>query len=143
MVALDGSRAAEAALEPATQLARALGAELLLCRVIKPVTLPADPILPASLAYATTLTDQLVRNGEDYLIRLAERLAESGVPVKHRTLAGHGAAATLIDAAQDLKAGLMVVATRARGGFGRLGSVADKVMRGAPCPVLLYRRPRR
>jgi nucleotide-binding universal stress UspA family protein len=142
-VALDGSKAAEMVLDSAAQLARAFGAELLLCRVVQPVPLPADPILPVTIAYDTELTDQLLGGSDDYLARVSERFAETGIPIRRRSLVGHGVAATLIDAARDEGADLIVMTTRGRGGLGRLGSVADKVMRGAPCPVLLYRRPRR
>jgi nucleotide-binding universal stress UspA family protein len=142
-VALDGSKAAEMVLDSAAQLARAFGAELLLCRVVQPVPLPADPILPVTIAYDTELTDQLLGGSDDYLARVSERFAETGIPIRRRSLVGHGVAATLIDAARDEGADLIVMTTRGRGGLGRLGSVADKVMRGAPCPVLLYRRQRR
>ena len=102
--------------------------------------LPSDPILPVSLAYDTDLTDRLVRDADGALAEVAERLVDRGVPVKRRTVIGHGVAATLIEAMRDEGTGLVVMTTRARGGLGRLGSVADKVMRGAPCPVLLFRR---
>jgi nucleotide-binding universal stress UspA family protein len=143
MVALDGSRAAEMVLDPAAAIARAFDAELLLCRVVPPVPLPSDPILPVTVAYDIDLTDQLLRDAEDHLARLGERLTGAGVQVKRRALVGHGVAATLIEAARDEGTDLIVLATRARGGLVGLGSVADKVMRGAPCPVLLYRRQRR
>ena len=48
MVPLDGSKAGELVLDSATQLAQAFGAELLLRRVVQPVPLPADPILPVT-----------------------------------------------------------------------------------------------
>jgi nucleotide-binding universal stress UspA family protein len=142
-VALDGSKSAEMVLDSAAQLARAFGAELLLCRVVQPVPLPADPILPVTIAYDTELTEQLLGGSDDYLARVAERFAGTGVPLRRRSLVGHGVAPTIIEAARDEGAGLIVMTTRGRAGLGRLGSVADKVMRGAPCPVLLYRRLRR
>jgi nucleotide-binding universal stress UspA family protein len=143
MVPMDGSKAGELVLDWATQLAQAFGAELLLRRVVQPVPLPADPILPVTIAYDTELTQQLVGGTDEYLARVAERLIGTGVRVNRRSLVGHGIAATLIEAAREEGADLIVMATRGRGGLGRLGSVADKVMRGAPCPVLLDRRRRR
>lgn len=142
MVALDGSKAAEAVLEPAAELGRLLGAELLIRRVVEPVPLPADPLLPVSVAYDSALTAELEAGARDYVDRQVSRLAASGVRVSGKAVVGHGAAATLIDAAVEERAGLVALTTRGRGGWRRLGlgSVADKVMRGAPCPVLLYRR---
>jgi nucleotide-binding universal stress UspA family protein len=45
--------------------------------------------------------------------------------------------------AQDERADLVVIGTRGRGGINRalLGSVADRVVRLAPCPVLTVREP--
>ena len=143
MVALDGSKGAELVLEAATGLARSFGATLLLRRVVQPVPLPADPILPVTIAYDTGLTQQLVEGADEYLTRVAERLGGTGIGLQRRSLVGHGVATTLIEAAREEQADLIVMATRGRSGLGRLGSVADKVMRGAPCPVLLYRRRRR
>jgi nucleotide-binding universal stress UspA family protein len=101
-------------LDSAAQLARAFGAELLLCRVVQPVPLPADPILPVTIAYDTELTEQLLGGSDDYLARVAERFAGTGVPLRRRSLVGHGVAPTLIEAARDEGAGLIVMTTCAR-----------------------------
>lgn len=143
LVALDGSKAAEAVLEPAAELARLCEAELLLRRVVEPVPLPSDPILPVTVAYDVELTESLERDARDYLSGVVGRLKVAGVRVSGKALVGHGVARTLIDAAGEEQAGLVALTTRARTGLGRLGSVADKVMRGAPCPVLLHRLARR
>jgi nucleotide-binding universal stress UspA family protein len=44
---------------------------------------------------------------------------------------------------QDLEADLIVIATHGRGGWQRFlfGSVAEKVVRLAPCPVLVVHAP--
>ena len=49
-----------------------------------------------------------------------------------------GAAGTIVDHAVRMAADLLVVGTHGRGGFDRLllGSVAEKVLRKAPCPIL-------
>jgi nucleotide-binding universal stress UspA family protein len=142
LVALDGSRAAEAVLEPAAQLAGLFRAELLIRRVVPPVPLPADPLLPVSVAYDTELTARLEAEANEYVAERVRRLTASGARVSGKALVGHGVAGTLIGAAAEERAGLLALTTRARGGLRRLGlgSVADKVMRGAPCPVMLYRR---
>jgi nucleotide-binding universal stress UspA family protein len=144
VVALDGSKAAEVVLDTAAKLARLLQAELVLRRVVEPVPLPADPLLPVTVAHDVELTANLERQASDYLAGLMRRLTASGARARAKALVGHGIARTLIDAAADERAGLIALATRARGGVRRLGlgSVADKVARGAPCPVLLLRRGR-
>jgi nucleotide-binding universal stress UspA family protein len=143
LVALDGSKAAEAVLEPAAELAGLCGSELLLRRVVEPVPLPSDPILPVTVAYDVELTESLERDANDYLAGPVGRLTAAGFRATGKAVVGHGVARTLVDAAAEERAGLVALTTRGRGGLGRLGSVADKVMRGAPCPVLLHRLPRR
>ena len=49
----------------------------------------------------------------------------------------------IVALATDERADLIVMGTAGRGGLGRalLGSVADRVRRLAPCPVMLVRQP--
>jgi nucleotide-binding universal stress UspA family protein len=52
------------------------------------------------------------------------------------------AAAEIVELAQELGAGLVVVGSRGLGGIRRalMGSVSDSVVRHAHCPVLVVRR---
>jgi nucleotide-binding universal stress UspA family protein len=76
-----------------------------------------------------------------YLDDLAQRLRAGGRQVHARTLLGAQPAVVLLDAAQADGADLIALATHGRSGLARLllGSVADKMRRGADMPVLLYR----
>jgi nucleotide-binding universal stress UspA family protein len=145
LVALDGSKAAEAVLEPASELARLFDAELLVRRVVMPVPLPADPLLPVTVAYDTELTAGLEAEAGRYVDERVKQLGAEGLRASGMVLAGPAIARTLIEAADEERVGLIALTTRARGGLRRLGlgSVADKVMRGAPCPVMLTRPARR
>ena len=61
-----------------------------------------------------------------------------------RTVIGHGeAGAELVRIAEDERADLIVIATTGMTGFRRFlfGSVAEKVVRLALCPVLTVRAP--
>jgi nucleotide-binding universal stress UspA family protein len=73
----------------------------------------------------------------DTLKQAIERLGAIGEP---RVLDGSPAAA-IVECAQELKAELVVVGTHGRSGLARLalGSVAEKVIRTATCPVLAVR----
>ena len=64
-------------------------------------------------------------------------VADASVAVTHR-LAEGGAAREIVRAAQELKCDLLVLGTQGRTGVRRvlMGSVAEKVIRQAPCPVL-------
>jgi nucleotide-binding universal stress UspA family protein len=64
------------------------------------------------------------------------------VPVE-RLLAGGDVAAEILRIAQDRNCDLIVMGTHGRGGVARivLGSVAEAVVRAAPCPVVTVPRP--
>jgi nucleotide-binding universal stress UspA family protein len=146
LVALDGSKSAATVLDPASKLAKVLDAELLLCRVVPPVPLPADPLLPVTVAYDTELTAELEAEAKRYVDRQARQLVAKGFRADGKVLVGvPGIAPTVIHAAGEECAGLIAIAARARRGLRRLGlgSVADKVMRAAPCPVMLTQASRR
>jgi nucleotide-binding universal stress UspA family protein len=69
-------------------------------------------------------------------------LPEPGVEVEYRVADGD-AAAEITRLASEVKANLIVMGTHGRTGLGRLlmGSVAENVLRRAPCPVLTLKAP--
>jgi nucleotide-binding universal stress UspA family protein len=141
LVPLDGSPLAEAAVEPAAALARLWDAEISLVQIVQPVTLTSDP----PLAFPTEIDDQLTairrEAAQDYLRDVAERLREQGIRASGVAFLGGGVAETLLHLARPERVGLVAMATHGRGGVRRfvLGSVADKVVRGAEVPVLVIR----
>ncbi len=119
LVPLDGSALAEQALGPAAELARALEVRCAVVRVVVPDETEADARI--------------------YLQGIAERLRNEGLRVETRVLAArHASEAILHLLGPD---DVVALATHGRGGLGRivLGSVADQVIRSAPCAVLVYR----
>jgi nucleotide-binding universal stress UspA family protein len=145
LVPLDGSSLAEAALEPAADLARLLGARLSLVQVIVPIATTTDPPLPFPTGYDEHLTE--IRRGEsqDYLDSTAERLREGGLTVGAAAVVAPSAAGALVDLARPGRAGLVVIASHGQGGLRRLalGSVADKLVRAADVPVMVVRAGRK
>ena len=130
LIPLDGSPLAEQILEPALDMARLMEARCTLLRVVEARSSPGDRREPPENAQA-----------EAYLERVAERLREQGYQVHtHVVVARHTVEAILAEAAA-LANSLIAVATHGRGGFNRLllGSVADKLIRTAASPVLVYR----
>jgi nucleotide-binding universal stress UspA family protein len=137
LVALDRSPLAEQVLGPARDLAQSLRASLVLLHVIAPAGEPAPPgaawpdpeFLEAEAAEART-----------YLEHLAGPLRGQGVEVQVRVVAGRHAAPAILVQTGAGGCDLVALATRGRGGLRRLllGSVADKVVRGATTPVLAY-----
>jgi nucleotide-binding universal stress UspA family protein len=138
LVPLDGSQFAEGALPQAQMLAECGGGSIELLRVaIHPSSYVyvADPVALAGL-YDSDCT-----HCEVYLKQVASRLTETTLtPVTTAVLEGPVADAVL-DYADETGADLIVMSTHGRSGMERwlLGSVAEKVVRGAKMPVLLVR----
>jgi nucleotide-binding universal stress UspA family protein len=145
LVPLDGSQLAEQALQPATTLARACGAEVDLVQVVQPVLLSVDPLLPLPSSHDQELTALARDRAQDYLQDIAERYRERGVNVSAAACVGWDPVETLLELARPPRCDLLVLATHGRGGVRRLaiGSVADKLVRAADVPVLVCRPVKR
>jgi nucleotide-binding universal stress UspA family protein len=76
------------------------------------------------------------------LERLKRELSERGIDVEMRSLPGVSAPRALHNAAEEFGAGLLVLGSTERGRAGRLllGSTADRLMHGAPCPIAVVPR---
>ncbi len=141
LVPLDGSPLAEAALPHALEMAQLGGAEIALVRVPVLHVAPLPPTVGETLPDAQEqYDDRLYQHIKDYLDHVAARLHESGVTVSTDLRYGNVAEAVL-DYADEIGADLIVRSTHGRTGVARwlLGSVANKIVQGATCPVLLIR----
>ena len=141
LVPLDGSPLAEAALAPASAIAGLFGAELLLVQVVWPLS--AGSLLPVPLpsGYDTEVLGVERKETQRYLDGLANDLRDRGVGVRATVVVGHNVAEALLELAHPQRIDLVAIATHGRGGIQRLilGSVADKLIRGAGPPVLVVR----
>jgi len=140
IVATDFSTEAEAAEAEAVRLARALGGGLLLLHVA--IEAPLYGETPFGMKHLTKIYARQARWAEDNLAERARRLASQGVSVGWRRRVGvpHE---EIVKAAAAEHAAYIVIGTHGRGGVGRfmLGSVADRVVRSAACPVVVVRSP--
>jgi universal stress protein A len=132
----DFSEHSQQAIQYARELAQTFGATLVLLHVVE---LPPSPIegLPPSQLGGTLLEDleqQATSNLAQVLAKEAEvtvvRRVVVGIPYRR-----------IVEVATDEKVDLIVMATHGRTGFSHLfmGSVAEKVVRTAPCPILTIR----
>ena len=82
------------------------------------------------------------RQSKEMLEQQAKRIEESGGTVKETRLREGRAAEEIVEVAEEIGAGLIVMGSRGRGGIRRalMGSVSDSVVRHAHCPVLVVRR---
>jgi nucleotide-binding universal stress UspA family protein len=141
LVPLDGSPLAEDALGPAVALARLLDADVQLVQVVRPAMLPTDASYHLPSTYDEATTAIFRREAQDYLDDMAEQVHSAGARASGRAVLGWSAAETLLELSRSKPVGLIAIATHGRSGLRRaaLGSVADKLVRGAPVPVLVSR----
>jgi nucleotide-binding universal stress UspA family protein len=143
LVGLDGSGFAEAALEPAIELVGAEGT-LTLLQVLAPAYVVGAPFDSTGVMTDPEVQQAQEARCEEYLQDVTRRLAGRVVEVRTRVRTHPQPAVAIARAAADVGADLIAVATHGRGAAARtvLGSVADKVVRGADRPVLVVRPAR-
>jgi nucleotide-binding universal stress UspA family protein len=145
LIPLDGSALAEKVLESAVALGSLLQADYMLVRIYGPlVDTGLDPLSYAAVGGTEPPIEQLRAEAQDYLNRVAERLQRQGHTVQTQAVLGQHPAIAILDTRQSLGMDLIALETHGRRGLSRLliGSVADKVIRGASTPVLVHRSPK-
>ena len=138
LVATDFSPASRRAFATAVGLAKSQRAVLTILNVIPPMV-----VVPVQYLDAGTMdrVDTLARRwSQKQLARLAARAAKSGVTAGVLLREGD-VSSQIVRACRTTKADLLVVGTHGRRGVRKfvLGSVADRVVATAPCPVLTVR----
>jgi nucleotide-binding universal stress UspA family protein len=131
----DFSEPSQRALDVAVELARHFSCELVLVHVVGSV--PVIPT-PASTTFNVPMYQQeIVNDAKATLDRLVEEKVPKPIRVRPMIIQGE-AADEIVHAAENEKADIIVIATHGRTGLDRLmfGSVAEKVVRLSPCPVL-------
>lgn len=134
MVPLDTSDLSRSALPQATRLARGLDESLLLVTVADRDTLHA--IRELARVEGDDPIDMLELN-------LRSRARSVGVPAQGEMIPGEDPASKIIDRADRADVDMIVMATHGRTGLSRwrMGSVAERVIRGATVPVLVVPAP--
>ena len=140
LVPVDFSSDSLKALTYASDFAKPFGAELSVLYVVEPIYYATPADLYVTTPNLTMLLDEQRRIGEQQLARLGADLKKKGQ--RARTLLKTGSPAQLIiDTAKGARADLIIMATHGRTGLAHMlmGSVAEKVVRAAACPVLTVR----
>jgi nucleotide-binding universal stress UspA family protein len=142
LVATDFGEPAEAAVMYGRALARAFGATLHVLHVVQDVYhasygsefyIPEDPDVQHEV-------NEAVRKQLDTVVREA---TEDGMTIRSALRMSNAPAPTIVQFAKDQNIDLIVMGTRGRKGVAHLllGSVAEHVVRTAPCPVLTVHHP--
>jgi len=142
LVPLDGSEQAEAALPHAIALAKLCDGHVHLLQVEE----RAEDLRVSVWGLASHDADDLparLASADRYLHHVVARFERDWPPatVSVEARGGHRIGEAIAQAAMDQGADLIAMTTHGRGASRLLiGSVADKVIRGTECSVLLYRR---
>jgi universal stress protein A len=134
----DFSELSKQGLKSALELAEAFGAKLLLLYVVEPPPYPVEGIVPSHLG--ATMLDDLERQATNDLAQMLSETQASQMDVARRVVVGIPYR-KIVDVAEEEKIDLIVMTTHGRTGLSHLmmGSVAEKIVRTAPCPVLTIR----
>lgn len=139
LVPHDASAPATHALRVAAELALRTGGRLVVLRAIAPFLPFSD--LGSAEGSGWIPPEDVVATELDSLERLVKKaLAKSAPPIECRVVVG-SPYETIMDAARDVDS--IVMATHGRTGLEHIliGSIAEKVIRHAPVPVLTIRPP--
>lgn len=137
LLTLDGSKMAEQALQLAVNHAKFFQSELILFRVINPLTKSYRAGL-GSISAIERAEENLRLMANEYLEEIAENLREDGLEVKVATRIGVPYK-EIISFSNQNDIEMIVMCTRGESGFTRwlLGSITDHVIRGSHIPVFV------
>jgi nucleotide-binding universal stress UspA family protein len=133
LLATDGSREAQLAATTAADLAKSTNSELHVVHV--------GELRPTFLAQTEEEPAELQREAQRLLDEQQRRVEEAGGTVREAHLRQGHADEEIVDLAESLGIGLIVMGSRGRGRMRRalMGSVSDSVVRHAHCPVTIVR----
>lgn len=147
LVPLDGSSLAELALETAVPLAQQTHGKIILLQ-ISTTHMPFYPSTTEAITYnlyTPEYSDEATRLSKKYLCGLRDGVGERYSDITWQVRVADGDPASIIvDVAQEEQIDLIIMSTHGRSGVERwvMGSVTERVLRYAPCPVLAVRSKR-
>ncbi len=133
LLATDGSKEAQLAATTAADLANSTDSELHVVHV--------GELMPTFLAQTESEPAELEREARRRLDEELRRVEKAGGALKEAHLRLGRADEEIVEVAEDIDAGLIVLGSRGRGRIRRalMGSVSDSVVRHAHCPVTIVR----
>ncbi|HEU5089312.1 MAG TPA: universal stress protein [Roseiflexaceae bacterium] len=141
LVTLDGSPLSEQILEPVGKLGALARANYTLLQLVVPHILIRSVPFASSVDFDEEDTQHHLAEARNYLEEVAHRMRLAGQVASVEARPAENVASAILESVDDHHADLLALATHGRSGLVRLvlGSVADKVVRAASVPVLLYR----
>ncbi len=138
LVPLDGSACAERAIPLAARIVRASGGMLILLRVVgSAIEMWPSPFPPLPSAAVQTMIEVGRTEATNYLETVARSNHLEDIEVTNEVLSGP-VASTILSAVRSCQVDFIIISSRSTGSsrWG-LGSVAEKVTRHSPVPVLV------
>jgi nucleotide-binding universal stress UspA family protein len=138
---VDFSKESMKALSTAAELSKHFHAELLIVNVVPPVTTIVEETDYSFYSFDVPMyQDTLLRAAKKRLRTTISQKVSRGVKARSIVLPGDPAQ-TIVKTAKKQHVDLIIIATHGRSGWTHLvfGSVAEKVIRLAPCPVLVVK----
>lgn len=138
LVPLDGSKLGEKAVPYAELLAQKLGAELILVHVLQATMVTSDHGVSAMYG-PQVLAEQ--KEATYYLNSIRGQLCGLNVTTHIAVLGGRSVPEAIVDLSRQEAVDMIVMSSHGRTGLNRLlyGSVANRVVEQASCPVFLVR----
>jgi nucleotide-binding universal stress UspA family protein len=137
LVPLDGSETGATILPTVKDMAHGTGARVTLLNVVP------NKVVAGSLLFPVSPEDvsKALENARAYLHQVADELEREGLHVDVRVEKHESPDRAIVEVANELDVDLVALATHGYGGIRRalLGSVADKVLRRTPLPILVRR----
>jgi nucleotide-binding universal stress UspA family protein len=132
LVPIDFSELSRKAVHYAVSLARQFNSEIFLLHVVE--FIPTPEVIIAESEYLN------VKLREESIRMMAEWKKEIDLPVRASIRDG-SPFRQIADAAEEINADLIILGTQGRTGFSHfvIGSTAERVVRHAPCPVMVVR----
>ncbi len=139
LVAVDFSKESTLAAKFAVSFAQEFGAKLYVLHVITPMHAGTMVEVPNFDKYQR----QYIEKAEEDLKQVIPAKIKEMIEVEEVIETGHPYH-VIVEKAKDLDVDVIVLATQGRTGLAHilLGSVAEKVVRHAPCPVFAIRNPK-
>jgi len=142
LIPLDGSALAESILDQVGTVFPAT-TELELVRVVVPPVAVAPPFAVTWAPVLADVLEQELARADQYLQAVTARLRGQGLGVRAAVVTDLSPAEAIASRATERRCDVIAIATRGGGGLERalLGSVADKVIRAAPVPIVVWNPP--
>jgi nucleotide-binding universal stress UspA family protein len=143
LVATDFSEPSAAALDYGRELARSFGGSFTLLHIVDDLLVRADGVESAVLLADPTVQCQFEADARQQVDAAISDVDRAQLRATGVVLMSSSPSRAIVSYAQELDFDLIVMGTHGRGGLAHvlMGSVSERVVQTAPCPVLTVRHP--